>query len=101
MGQGSGSRSMEERCFEYTFDEHLQAAFCVNGNCCPDSQRFDLSYTVFEDSIVVTVVDTAQNLCRCLCDYLIQTDLTVPPQDYQFIVYVNGKEQYREKVSAP
>ncbi|MBK8944630.1 MAG: hypothetical protein IPM32_05080 [Ignavibacteriae bacterium] len=80
--------NFSDSCFNYTFDETLKIDFCVYGNCCPDSNRFDVNYELNSDTIYVTVTDTAANLCRCLCNYKIHLELTGLQKD-QYVFYSN------------
>jgi hypothetical protein len=64
------SSSMDSS-FVYSFDDSLVIDFSVRANCCPDSDRFNVSYVFEEDTIINTVVDTAQNVCYCTCPYII------------------------------
>lgn len=60
-----------DSCFTYTFRKELNLKFCISGNCCPDSNRYSLSSKIFMDTIEIAIRDTARNLCRCICNYLI------------------------------
>ncbi|MBA4406369.1 hypothetical protein C0389_03755 [bacterium] len=60
-----------DSCFTYTFRKELNLQFCISGNCCPDSNRYSLSSKILMDTIEIAVRDTARNLCRCICNYLI------------------------------
>ena len=62
--------------FTYSFDQNLTMDFSAWANCCPDSGRFVLGYTIRTDTIFITVTDTAQALCKCICPYMIHTQLT-------------------------
>jgi hypothetical protein len=62
--------------FSYSFSQNLILDFSAIGNCCPDSNRFTVNYDIRSDTIVVTVIDTARNLCRCNCLYMIHIQLT-------------------------
>lgn len=62
---------LNDSCFQYTFFDKLTIDFCVNGNCCPDKNRFLITNKIFKDTITITVKDTADNLCRCTCNYII------------------------------
>lgn len=69
------SRSPEsDSCFTYTFGMILKFNFCVPGNCCPDSNRFSFTTGVFNDTISIVFADTADNLCRCMCNYTIEAE---------------------------
>jgi hypothetical protein len=57
--------------FTYTFTDQLVVDFSVHGNCCPDSNRFQVTHTESFDTLTIAVTDTARNLCRCICPYMI------------------------------
>lgn len=78
----SAKLTANDSCFSYQFDQQLSVDFCVSGNCCPDSNRFKLSYEIRKDTITVVVVDTAANLCRCNCTYLIRAQFDDLPLDH-------------------
>ena len=63
-------------CFHYDFHQNLKLELCLPANCCPDSNRFDYSYEVHNDTIHFTALDTAQDLCDCICTYQIQTEIS-------------------------
>ena len=67
--------------FLYSFPDSLVLDFSVKANCCPDSNRFSISQTTGSDTIVVTVTDTAENGCRCVCPYMIHTSFESLPYD--------------------
>ncbi|MEW6196745.1 MAG: hypothetical protein AB1521_16485 [Bacteroidota bacterium] len=64
-----------DSCFSYEFHNDLKVQFCAPGNCCPDSNRFTGEYRISTDTIVVTIEDTAANLCKCMCNYNIRAEL--------------------------
>lgn len=66
--------AQDDSCFVYSFSNVLTIDFCVNGNCCPDSNRFTSSYTLNNNEITIKVKDTALNLCRCTCRYTIHSE---------------------------
>ena len=68
-------------CFSYSFEDTLKVDLCLSSNCCPDSSRFDYSYLLSDDTIKVTVVDVAEHLCRCTCNYIILSEITGLEQD--------------------
>ena len=72
--------------FSYQFDEEkLLIDFCVTANCCPDSNRFSLSYEILSDSLAIAVEDTADGLCNCVCPYIIHVELyDLPLNHYVF-----------------
>jgi hypothetical protein len=70
-----GKSFMTDSCFWYQFNTALLVEFCVSANCCPDSNRFGLTYNISSDTISIAVVDTAANLCRCMCRYVIHGEL--------------------------
>ncbi|MFB0515086.1 MAG: hypothetical protein ACETWG_00595 [Candidatus Neomarinimicrobiota bacterium] len=85
--------------FSYQFETDLVLDFFVESNCCPDTNRFDLFSNITEDTIAITVVDTAQHLCDCICPYLIHAEVTDLPRD-EYIVKVvyYGEVIYLEAV---
>ena len=58
--------------FSYTFTDKLIVDFSVPANCCPDSNRFIVSNTFNNDTLLIMVVDTAEYVCKCICTYLIR-----------------------------
>ena len=84
-----------DTCFSYLFADQLIIDFCLTGNCCPDSNRFDLSYRLSYDTIAVVAIDTAEDLCDCICTYVIHTELDHLPLDH----YVFRCEQHRPDTS--
>lgn len=94
-------RSEEDSCFVWSFKGHdLTVNFCVTANCCPDSDRFMLDYNIEDNLIQVTVIDTAGNLCRCICPYLIHTEFTeLPLDEYIYKVDYNNQIIYNRQVS--
>lgn len=88
-----------DSCFSYEFTNHLQVEFCVNANCCPDSNRFDFEYRVENNLIFVTVKDTAENLCKCICPYVIHLELyNLPLSHYYFKCLYYDKIIYSEEL---
>ncbi len=75
----------------------------MTGNCCPDSNRFALSYAVKGDTLLVAAIDTAKNLCYCKCDYIVRAEFRNLPLDHYVFVCTrsddSGKVYYRENVS--
>lgn len=63
-----------DSCFSYQFHEELIVDFCASGNCCPDSDRFSFEHAITNDTIIVTVADTAARACRCNCLYLLRVE---------------------------
>ena len=58
----------------------------LSGNCCPDSDRFAMSYDVRSDSLFVTATDTAARMCLCTCSYILQAKFANLPLDrYTFV----------------
>ena len=71
--------------FTYSFNQTLTIDFSAWANCCPDSGRFVLNQSVQNDTILVSVIDTAQSLCLCICPYIIHVEANDLPLD-QYIV---------------
>jgi hypothetical protein len=72
--------------FSYSFYSNLIIDFSVNANCCPDSNRFSVTHIISSDTIHITVADTAANLCRCICPYMIQAEFTDLSNDSYVVV---------------
>jgi len=64
-----------DTCFTYDFGDTLKIEFCVNGNCCPDSNRFVTEVNLQNDTIFVAVTDTAKDGCYCICKYIVHLDV--------------------------
>ena len=65
-----------DSCFSYSFHDILVADFCVSANCCPDSNRFSIMHTISNDTIAVTIADTAARLCRCICTHRVHAEFS-------------------------
>ncbi len=85
--------SVSDSVFTYTFSDKLIIDFSVTANCCPDSNRFSVSSTTGIDTIVVAVVDTAQNLCKCICPYMIHAEFGNLPNDHYVVHCTIGNSQ--------
>ncbi len=85
--------SNNDSCFDYIFTDTLKIDFCVSGNCCPDSQRFFSEIYIKSDTIFVSVVDTAENLCYCICKYKIHLEISGLSED-QYVFYCNYHGMY-------
>ncbi len=90
-------------CFKYKFVDTLLVEFCLTGNCCPDSNRFSLTHEIRGDTIFVTSADTARNLYRCFCRYVIHAEFeNLELNRYRFICARSdegGRVYYVESVS--
>jgi hypothetical protein len=78
----SNNATVSDSCFSYQFAKKLIVDFCLLGNCCPDSDRFSFSCEVRTDTIFVVAVDTAANLCNCLCNYVNHAEFDNLPLDH-------------------
>ncbi len=89
--QGIGRASAIDSCFSYRFEDFLLVDFCAAGNCCPDSNRFLIKCSIRQDTILVAIADTAANLCRCTCRYLLHVQMEGLPLDsYRFVCVQEG-----------
>ncbi|MBK8945752.1 MAG: hypothetical protein IPM32_10865 [Ignavibacteriae bacterium] len=78
----------------------------VWGNCGPDSNRFETTYRISEDSIFISVQDTAIDMYYCNCDYIVNIILIGLPDDKYYVnctfpedsVVVGRILQYKEIV---
>jgi hypothetical protein len=97
---GSGADQLfKMSCFDYSFQTNLNVDFCLPGNCCPDSNRYALTINVIDDTIQCAVVDTAANLCRCMCNYVLHTEITGLAKDkYVFHCQMADSVYYSEIV---
>jgi hypothetical protein len=83
---GQLSKGLADSCFAYVFNDVLDIYFCASANCCPDTNRFRMSYDIRRDSIVVTIADTAAHLCRCNCTYMLRAQFRdLPGDSYRFV----------------
>lgn len=89
-----------DSCFTYLFDSNLIIDFCVTANCCPDSDRFVLSADIISNNISITVQDTAADLCRCICPYLVHAEFCELPLDDYLVRVLVGTDSliYEETV---
>jgi hypothetical protein len=81
-----GKRVLSDSCFSYQFRDALLVDFCASANCCPDSNRFSITHRVSTDSIIVTIADTAAQLCRCNCPYVLHVEFHDLPKDSYLLV---------------
>lgn len=98
-GGGLAKSFVADSCFSYQFGTDLIIDFCVTANCCPDSNRFDLSYETRHDTIAIAVQDTAARLCRCICPYVIHAEFHELPLDHYTIQCMyDNRVAYNEEV---
>lgn len=82
----SSLSSVGDSSFSYLFGDTLFVSFMLSGNCCPDSNRFVLSYEVKADTLYVSAVDTAERGCYCVCNYILRAEFFNLPLDrYTFV----------------
>lgn len=87
-------------CFTYSFMDTLKVDLCLSSNCCPDSGRFEYSYSLSHDTIKVTVVDIAEHLCRCICNYIVHTETSnLEENEYVFECIYYDSVYYRQVVA--
>lgn len=99
QNQSLARTTMEDSCFTYEFKDKLIIDFCVVANCCPDTDRFSISSFVNDDTITVTVVDTAANLCDCVCEYIIHSEFDeLFSNEIFFICYFNNEILYQKSL---
>jgi len=88
-----------DSCFTYQFETDLVVDFCVTANCCPDSDRFNLSSQITQNTITITVQDTASDLCLCTCPYVVHAEFYSLQLDHYFIQCMyDGDIVYWEEV---
>ena len=87
-------------CFSYSFEDTLKVELCVTANCCPDTHRFTYNSNIENNIISFTVVDTAADLCRCICDYRIDAYFAgLRNDEYLFNCIYGDSLLYSETVS--
>ena len=96
-GLAKGTGTALDSIFTYSFDQNITMDFSVWANCCPDSGRFVLDYRIKTDTILITVTDTTQNLCDCICPYMIHTQLTNLPLD-QYVVQIGDGRTFDDPI---
>ncbi|MGE5805055.1 MAG: hypothetical protein ACM34M_04630 [Ignavibacteria bacterium] len=82
--------ALPDSSFEYTFFDSLFIDFSLPGNCCPDSNRFLVFQNINQDTIYISVEDTAANLCLCICNYHIYAEFSDLPEDH-YVVFCTLK----------
>ncbi|MGA9364887.1 MAG: hypothetical protein WBW16_11045 [Bacteroidota bacterium] len=85
-----------DSCFSYQFHDALVVDFCAGANCCPDSNRFSFRHRVSNDTIMVTIADTAAHLCRCICNYVLHMEFRDLPSDNY--VFFCTRQDYSDRV---
>ena len=75
VGSGFSKVSGVDSVFTYSFGDTLAIDLSVAGNCCPDSGRFDVIHEPGNDTLFITIIDTADYLCRCNCIYVIHAEI--------------------------
>ena len=94
--------ALRDSCFSYSWDDQLEVEICLSANCCPDVGRFDFSQVISDDMISVTVADTAEQLCDCICLYNLHFEFAdLPESVYQFRCYYHGELVYEESLKKP
>jgi hypothetical protein len=71
--------------FTYSFHQNLDMSFSIITDCCSDSSRFTVSYGFRDDTIIISIVNTAISVCNCICPRLIQAELTNLPGDHYIV----------------
>lgn len=89
---------LSDTCFSYSFDDTLVMNFCFTGNCCPDTNRFTGSVVVAGNTINIAVIDTAEQLCRCICPYLVKFQISELNMSEYTVICSDGNLNYSEKV---
>ena len=79
--------------FTYSFTQSLIIDFSVNANCCPDSNRFNISNIIGKDTLIISVADTARSLCYCNCLYMIHVEFGNLSNDHYVVRCRIGNSQ--------
>jgi|GEM_PF-696133 len=85
LSHGLSKRNSFDSLFTYSFTDSLIIDFSVSANCCPDSNRFNVLYTAVNDTLIITVIDTAAYGCRCICPYLIHAEFGNLPNNHYIV----------------
>ncbi len=96
LSQGLPRHNYFDSLFTYSFNDSLIIDFTVIANCCPDSNRFSISYNIRTDTLIISIADTAENLCDCICPYMIHTEFWNLPADH-YIVRCN-LQNYKDPI---
>jgi hypothetical protein len=93
LAHGLAKGTELDSVFTYSFTTDLVIDFSVWANCCPDSNRFLVSYTISNDTILISVADTARSLCHCICPYMIHADFMDLSKDHYVVRCRIGNNQ--------
>ncbi len=92
-------KTSSETCFDYSFKDTLKVIFCLPANCCPDSNRFDFTLGLSNDTINLAIQDTAADLCDCICTYRIFANVSgLNKEHYLFNCFYRDSLYYSEKL---
>jgi len=83
---GLGKIAEEDSCFSFTFRQDLSLEFCATGNCDPQVNRFAITQRIQNDTILVTVADTAAQGAWCDCPYKIHVEFWNLPRDSYLVL---------------
>jgi hypothetical protein len=98
LSSGLLKSSRLDSVFTYSFTDSLVIDFSVNANCCPDSNRFAVTESAGTDTLVISVADTAGNLCYCICTYMVHTSFENLPNDHYVVRCRVGNSQGYEDI---
>jgi hypothetical protein len=98
LSQGLPKSSSLDSVFTYSFTDSLVIDFSVNANCCPDSNRFVVTQRAGPDTLVISVADTAGNLCYCICTYMVHASFENLPNDHYVVRCRVGNSQGYEDI---
>lgn len=93
------SKTLADSSFKYTFDTYADISFSLLANCCPENNRFDQITLLNDNTITITVIDTAAQLCRCICNYELNIKVRELTENlYTFICLYGDSILYNEKI---
>ena len=78
-------KALYDSTFVYTFTDTLSIDFSVRANCCPDSNRFNVSWLLTQDTIKISVRDFIGEACLCTCQYMIHAALANLPENHYVV----------------
>jgi hypothetical protein len=93
LSHGLSKSSGLDSVFTYSFTDSLVIDFSVIANCCPDSNRFVVTESAGTDTLVISVADTAENLCYCICTYMVHASFGNLPSDHYVVRCRVGNSQ--------
>jgi hypothetical protein len=93
LSHGLSKSSGIDSVFTYSFTQNLIIDFSVFANCCPDSNRFNITNIIGTDTLIISVADTARSQCNCICLYMIYVEFGNLSNDHYVVRCRIGNSQ--------